>query len=109
MNTKKIIHGYFECWVKNDRDGARKLLDDKLKFRSPVDNFDNADDFLNKCWIFADELNELNVYQEIYDDISGYIVYGINDFVSGEYIKVGFNKITEIYVTFNPTVDRKDN
>jgi hypothetical protein len=43
MSTQQIIADYYRAWIESDREKARSLLTDNLKFRSPSDNFDSAD------------------------------------------------------------------
>ena len=69
-----------------------------------MDNFDSADTFLDKCWSYSKDFNEMEYLHEVYADNSGYIVYRMGDFWVGELIKCKDGKITEIYVTFKPTI-----
>ncbi|MBD3169806.1 MAG: hypothetical protein GF307_10015 [candidate division Zixibacteria bacterium] len=103
MSSKEIIEKYFKCWIENDREGARSFMADNLKFRSPRDSFDNADEFMDECWSFAKDFNEMNIQHEIYDSNGGYIVYNAGDKCFGELYKMRDGRITEIYVTFDPT------
>ncbi len=103
MTTKEIIDGYYKAWVENDRERARSFLCDDLKFRSPKDNFDSADQFMDACWKFAEPFKQFKVIHEVYDDQAGYVVYDGLEFVAGEFIRIRDGKIAEIYVTFNPT------
>jgi ketosteroid isomerase-like protein len=64
MDTREIVTGYYHAWLASDREGARSLLADDLKFKSPHDRF---------------------------------------DFCCGELLKVRDGRISEIYVTFEPT------
>jgi len=103
LNTHNIIKKYYDCWLNNDRDGARSFLADDLKFRSPQDSFDNADDFISTCWKFAEGFDRMDYLHEIYSEKGGYIVYSGGDFCCGELIIIRDSKISEIYVTFEPT------
>ena len=104
MTVEPVIKGYYEHWLKGDREAARTALADDLTFRSPADNFDSADAFIDKCWHLSEQFNAMDVVHEVYDDGSGYLVYRTGDFCCGEYHKVREGKISEIYVTFNPTI-----
>lgn len=77
---------------------------DDLKFRSPTDNFDSADEFIKQCWKYAEDFNQFEILHSVYDTENGYIVYSSNGFCCGELLKLQDNKISEIYVTFNPTI-----
>ena len=103
MNIKEIIHNYFQAWVDHGAATARSYLVPSLKFKAPSDEFDNADDFIETCWKFAEDFNYINYVQEVYSDDCCYVVYKSKDLCSGELIKLKDDKITEIYVTFNPT------
>ena len=103
MTTESIIKGYYGHWLKGDRDAARAMLADDLTFRSPADNFDGADAFIDKCWALSEQFNAMDVLHQVYDDSSGYLVYRTGDFCCGELHKIRDGKISEIYVTFNPT------
>jgi len=102
MNIKKITYDYYQAWVDNDREKVRSLLDSQLKFRSPKDSFDNAEDFVEYCWKYAEGFDIFNVKHEVYDENSCYVVYGSIDFCCGDLLKIRDGKIYEIYVTFNP-------
>ncbi|MCG8433726.1 MAG: nuclear transport factor 2 family protein [Gammaproteobacteria bacterium] len=103
MDTKSLIEKYYQAWIDSDRQQARSLMADDLKFRSPNDDFDSADAFLEGCWRHAAGFNEMNVAHAVYDEQGGYIVYSGEGFSCGELVKVKDGKINEIYVTFNPT------
>ena len=103
MTPDETVTSYYDCWLRSDRAGARALLADDLKFRSPPDDFDSADAFLEKCWAFSEGFDEMNVVHRVADDEAVYLVYSFGDFACGELIKVRGGKIVEIYVTFNPT------
>ena len=103
MTTQSIIRGYYDHWLKGERDAARAMLADDLTFRSPADNFDGADAFIDKCWALSEQFNTMDVLHQVYDDSSGYLVYRTGDFCCGELHKIRDGKISEIYVTFNPT------
>lgn len=102
MNIKEIIYDYYLGWVDNDRGKVRSLLDSNLKFRSPKDSFETADEFLEKCWKYAEGFDVFNVQHEVYGEDCCYVVYGSIDFCCGDLLKVRDGKIYEIYVSFNP-------
>jgi len=103
MSTKQVIADYYRAWIDGDRDKARSLLADSLKFRSPSDNYDSADEFFDCCWKYSEGFNEMPMLHEDYGTDSGYIAYRIGDMANGEFIRTRDGKIDEIYVTFNVT------
>ena len=104
MTTEPIIKAYFGHWLKGDREAARASLADDLTFRSPADNFESADAFIDKCWALSEQFNTMDILHQVYDDDGGYLVYRTGDFCCGELHKVRDGRISEIYVTFNPTI-----
>ncbi|MGI9383097.1 MAG: hypothetical protein ACR2PO_08070 [Methyloligellaceae bacterium] len=103
MTTESVIMDYYGSWLNGDRDRARSLLADDLKFRSPQDNFDTADAFLGTCWKLSESFDAMDVIHEVFDASGGYLVYRSGSFLCGEFVKVRDGRIAEIYVTFNPT------
>ena len=103
MSIQETIETYYRCWVDNHRELARSLLADDLTFRSPEDNFDGADAFLDACWKYADKTDEIAIVHSVYGEAGGYVVLRMGDFHSGELVKVRNGLICEIYVTFNVT------
>ena len=103
MTSEEIIRDYYQAWIDSDRDRARAFLADDLKFRSPDDEFDTADSFLDKCWVFSEGFDRMDMVHELYGEAGGYIVYSFGEFACGELIKTRDGKIVEIYVTFQPT------
>jgi ketosteroid isomerase-like protein len=104
MNAKEIIRAYYAAWDASDRDAARALLCDDLKFRAPQDSFDRAEDFLAECWQYAEIFRDMKMLQEVYEDDRAYIAYTFGEIVAGEFHKIRDGKIAEVYVTMNPTV-----
>ena len=85
MNSENLIRGYFQCWLDNNRPGARARLNDKFKFRSPQDIFDDADTFLA-------HFGKMDILHEVYDQNAGYIIYTDGNFCAGELIKMEDNQ-----------------
>jgi ketosteroid isomerase-like protein len=102
-DTKSITDAYYQGWVRSDRDAVRSLLADDLLFRSPEDDFDAADEFLDACWKFAEGFDAFTVEHAVYAEDGAYVVYTFGDFACGELLKIENGKISEIFVTFNPT------
>lgn len=104
MAAQQIIASYYRAWVNNDRSGARGLVTDDLKFRSPQGNFNSANEFFDACWQYAAGFDALDIVHEVYADAGGYIAYRLGDGAVGEFIVIRAGKIAEIYVTFGVTV-----
>ena len=103
-SPKNIISNYYQAWIQNNKDLAESYLYKSLHFKSPNDEFHSAQEFLNACWQYSNTFTEFNIVQEVYSENDAYIVYKMGEMHIGELIKTKNNKITEIYVTFNPTV-----
>ena len=79
MTNKERLHNYYHAWVKNQKNEARSFLADDLRFTSPMDSFDGANTFMDKCWGFAENFNEVKFIREIYDDEQAFIMYLAGD------------------------------
>ena len=101
---KDIIAIYYNSWVINDKISAREQLADNLLFRSPNGNYDSADIFMDACWQFSEHFSEFNLLHQAYEENKAYIIYPIDNIYIGEFIKFKDGKISEIYVSFNPTL-----
>jgi hypothetical protein len=103
MKNKVIVEEYYQSWIDSNREKARSLLADDLKFRSPRDNFDSAEDFINACWGLSESFNTMEDLHTVFDADGAYIVYRGENFCCGELLKIIDGKVQEIYVTFDPT------
>ena len=103
LATRSVIERYLQCWLESDRAGARSLLSDEMRFRSPRESYYGADAFLDACWCHADRFDAIEILHGIYDEHAGYVVYRMEDLVCGELIHVSGGKIDTIHVTFDPT------
>jgi len=101
---KDIIAIYYNSWVINDKISAREQLADNLLFRSPNGNYDSADTFMDACWQFSEYFSEFNLLHQVYEENKAYIIYPIDNIYIGEFIKFKDGEISEIYVSFNPTL-----
>lgn len=104
MSAKEIIHDYYAAWEASDREAARALVHDDLKFRAPQDQFDNAEDFFAVCWQHAENFRGMRMLQEVYEDDKAFIAYMFGNFTVAEFHRMRDGKIAEVYVTMNPTV-----
>ena len=103
MDGRKMVADYYGYWVSGDRSAARALLADDLRFRSPMDNFDSADAFFEKCWQYAEGFTDFSPVQEVYADNSAYVAYDVGGMMVGEFIRFRDGRICEIWVSFNVT------
>jgi len=103
MDIERIIKDYYQAWIESDREKARSYVADDLKFVSPNDHFESADEFLDVCWTFSKGFDKMDIHHEVYSEDSAYLVYSGNGFCCGELLKIRDGKISEVYVTFDPT------
>lgn len=103
MDMKTLVHDYFDCWRRGDRDGARALLADDVVFRSPGVACNDAESFLAACWGHHAAMGTIEWVHEIYDPPRAYVAYRASTFTSGEVLTVRDGKIAGILVTPSPT------
>jgi ketosteroid isomerase-like protein len=46
-DAAEVVEGFFEAWTSKDFERARSSLHDDLSFEGPIDNFSDADSYLN--------------------------------------------------------------
>lgn len=46
---ERQLAAYYRAWESQDREGILATTGSTFQFRSPMDNFDSAEDFLDKC------------------------------------------------------------
>ena len=46
MGAEQVAEDFFDAWTSKDFTRARELLHDDLSFRGPIDNFSDADSYL---------------------------------------------------------------
>lgn len=105
MSAQRIIERYYQSWVDDDREAVREVLAEDVKFRSPTADCDGADAFLQECWDHSEGFDRFDVVHAVYGELSGYVAYRAGSFCCGEFVRVADGRITEIYVTFDPTVE----
>ena len=49
MTPEKTIERYFQGWADRDREAIVGAVAPSFQFRSPIDDFDGIDAFLDKC------------------------------------------------------------
>jgi ketosteroid isomerase-like protein len=65
MAAREIVERYHEAWARRDFETARSLLHDDLRFRGPIDTFDNADDYLAALSRLAGMVEEVDVQRVV--------------------------------------------
>lgn len=112
-DTRRIVDGYTNAWMRGDIDDARSYLADDLKFRGSIDRFDRAEDFTQALRAFSQMLREVNVLERFYDEGRASLLY---DCVTetpaatvrtAEFFTVAGGKITKIRLVFDATELRK--
>ena len=104
--VREIVRAYYLAWSAQDRDVVRRLLDDRLSFRSPQDRFDSADAFLSACWRYSEGLTGVRFARELYDSDRAFVVLwwvgeGDSAFADAEYVEVADGRIRRIVVLNN--------
>jgi hypothetical protein len=103
---KEIVLAYQEAIGREDFAGARKMLDDNLEFRGPIDTFHKADDYLHaieKLSAIVEGVDILKVFEagndvSLFCDLKTKMVGA--SFV-GEWYKVKDGKIASVRVVFD--------
>ena len=98
-----LINAYYHCWARKDRDGARALLADDLRFRSPWDKFDTADAYLEECWSLRADVESVMVFESVVEGDKAFVAteWMVNDgtsFGDAAFICAAGGKITKIVV-----------
>jgi len=101
---EEIIYNYYNAWVYNKKEKVILTLSENLIFKSPNEEYTSASQFIDSCWKYAAHFKSFNLIEGIFSNQSAYIIYKMGNIHIGELIKTKNNKITEIYVTFNPTI-----
>ncbi len=101
---EEIIKDYYNAWVNNNKERVNLILSDNLIFKSPNEEYTSASQFIDSCWKYATHFKSFNIIEGIYSNQTAYILYKMGNMYIGGLIKTKNNKITEIYVTFNPTI-----
>ena len=48
-DSAHVAEEFLDGWTTKDFERARTLLKDDLHFEGPIDTFDDADSYLNRC------------------------------------------------------------
>jgi ketosteroid isomerase-like protein len=98
-----LVNSYYQCWAKKDREGARAMLADDLRFRSQWDKFDNADAYLDECWKLRADVESVQVFETAVEGDRGFFAaeWLVNDgtsFGDASFIQVEDGKIKRVVV-----------
>ncbi len=99
----ELVNAYYQCWARKDRDGARALLADDLRYRSQWDRFDNADEFLEECFKLRADVVSVQVFQSAVEGDNGFfatewLVSDGTSFGDASFIRVSGGKIVRLVV-----------
>ena len=71
-----IVSRYYAAWKDRDRHTLLSLVTPGLEFRSPIDNFDGAEAFLDAC-LDAFGGMTVNITHRLFGSDEGWIAYEI--------------------------------
>ena len=105
-NASKIVLEYQQAIGRKDFAAARKLLQDNLEFRGPIDSFHKAEDYLHaiqKLSAIVEGVDILKVFEDgndvsLFCDLKTKTVG--TSFVA-EWYKVNDGKIASVHVVFD--------
>jgi ketosteroid isomerase-like protein len=98
-----LINAYYQCWARRDRDGARALLADDVRFRSPWDKFDSADAYLDECWALRADVESVMVFESAVEGDKAFVAaeWMVNDgtsFGDATFFQAANGKIVRILI-----------
>jgi len=98
-----LVNAYYQCWAKRDREGARALMADDMKFRSQWDKFDDPDAYLDECWGLRADVQSVMVFESCVEGEKGFFAseWLVNDgtsFGDAAYIEARDGKIGRVVV-----------
>ncbi len=103
MNVLDLVNSYYQCWGRKDRDGARALLADDVRFRSQWDRFDDADAYLEECFKLRADVVSVQVFESVVEGDKGFfatewLVSDGTSFGDASFIQVSGGKIVRLVV-----------
>jgi hypothetical protein len=103
MSLLDLVNSYYQCWARKDRDGARALLADDVRFRSQWDKFDDADAYLEECFKLRADVESVQVFETAVEGDKGFFAseWLVNDgtsFGDASFIESEGGKIKRIIV-----------
>jgi ketosteroid isomerase-like protein len=99
----ELVNAYYQCWARKDRDGARALLADDVRFRSQWDRFDDADAYLEECFKLRADVVSVQVFESAIEGEKGFfatewLVSDGTSFGDSSFIEVNDGKIVRLVV-----------
>lgn len=107
MNINELVEKYYKNWAKRDRQAVRDLLTDDFVFRSFQDVIYGADSFLNECWHFGNDVDEVKFIKKVIQNNEAFVILEWfhrdtnTSFHDTEYIKIENGKFKEILIIIN--------
>ncbi len=106
-SAKDIVHQFHTAMGKQDYAAARRLLQDNLSFRGPIDTFDKAEPYLEAVKKLAPITERIDMKKMFADETDVCVLYDLvtktpagTAFVS-EWFQVEGEKIASIRVVFD--------
>ncbi len=101
-----IIARYYTAWVRRDWSLAQAVLAADVRFRSPQDQANSADEMFQVCWSYGAGLVGVRFLKRIYADNEAFVILEWTAenggmFVGAEYLRVADGKIVEILIVNN--------
>ena len=106
MAAAEVVARYHEAMGSGDVQTARSLLADDLRFKGPIDEFDNADDYLQALGRLAQIVTGTDVQKVVADADDVVTIYDLHTSAGGtspvaEWATVRDGKIAELRVYFD--------
>jgi ketosteroid isomerase-like protein len=106
MAAAETVERYHEAMGSGDMQTARSLLADDLRFKGPIDEFDNADDYLQALGRLAQIVTGTDVRKVVADGADVVTIYDLHTSAAGtspvaEWATVRDGKIAEMRVYFD--------
>jgi len=107
-NAAEVVERYQRAFGSGDAQAARSLLADDLRFKGPIEEFDNADDYMQSVAKLAQIVTGTDVKKVLADGDDVVTIYDLHtNSPAGtsniaEWATVKGGKIAEIRVFFDP-------
>lgn len=113
MDTRELIERYHNAWTTGDFTTARNCLADSLDFRGSIDNFSDADTFIEALKGFMQMVSKVTLLQSYVDNDGAALLYDCDtaspagNLRTAEFFSVSNGKIAAIRLVFDATELRK--
>jgi ketosteroid isomerase-like protein len=106
MAAAEVVQRYHEAMGSGDVQTARSLLADDLRFEGPIDEFDNADDYLQALGRLAQIVTGTDMRKVVASGDDVVTIYDLHTSAAGtspvaEWATVRDGKIAELRVYFD--------